>query len=98
MLCGKGLSAYTKYRMVLHSPIDLQSTTVPFPKQQILDSSKLKGFADYNFEFDENGRKFSIRVENIVGEGEITISPFHIVFSKDLCCRQVEIRACLAKA
>ena len=31
----------------------------PFPKQQILDSSKLKDFADDNFKFDENGRKFS---------------------------------------
>ena len=31
----------------------------PSPKQQILDSSKLKEFADDNFEFDENGGKFS---------------------------------------
>ena len=31
----------------------------PFPKQQILDSSKLKDFADDNFSFDENGRKFN---------------------------------------
>ena len=29
----------------------------PFPKRQILDSSKLKEFADDNFKFDENGRK-----------------------------------------
>ena len=43
----------------------------PFPKQQILGSSKLKGFADDNFKFDENGRKFSERVENTVGKGEI---------------------------
>ena len=28
----------------------------PFPKRQILDSSKLKEFADDNFKFDENGR------------------------------------------
>ena len=27
-----------------------------FAKQQILDSSKLKEFADDNFKFDENGR------------------------------------------
>ena len=32
--------------------------------RQILDSSKLKGFADDNFKFDENGRKLSKRVEN----------------------------------
>ena len=28
----------------------------PFPKQQILDSSKLKEFADNNFKFDENDK------------------------------------------
>ena len=37
-----------------------------FPKQQFLDSSKLKEFADNKFKFDGNGRKFSKRVENIV--------------------------------
>ena len=31
----------------------------PFPKKQILDSSKLKEFEDDNFKFDGNGRKFS---------------------------------------
>ena len=36
----------------------------PLPKQQILDSSKLKEFADDKFKFDENGRKFSKQVEN----------------------------------
>ena len=43
----------------------------PFPKRQILDSSKLKEFADDNFEFDENGRKLSKWVENTEGKGEI---------------------------
>ena len=43
----------------------------PFPKRQILDSSKLKEFADDNFKFDENGRKCSKWVENTVGKGEI---------------------------
>ena len=37
----------------------------------ILDSSKLKAFADDNFKCDENGRKLSKRVENTVGKGEI---------------------------
>ena len=37
----------------------------------ILDSSKPKEFADDNFEFDEKCRKFSKRVENTVGKGEI---------------------------
>ena len=42
-----------------------------FPKRHILDSSKLKDFADDNFKFDENGRKFSEWVESTVGKGEI---------------------------
>ena len=32
---------------------------LPFPKRQILDSPKLREFADDNFKFDKNGRKFS---------------------------------------
>ena len=43
----------------------------PFPKQQILDFSELKDFAENNFNLDENGRMFSKRVENTVGKGEI---------------------------
>ena len=35
------------------------------------DSSKLKELADDNFEFYENGRKFSKMIENTVGKGEI---------------------------
>ena len=42
-----------------------------FPKQQILDPSKLKEFADDNFRFYENGSKLSIQVENTEGKGEI---------------------------
>ena len=43
----------------------------PFPKQQILDSSKLKKFADDNSKFDKNGRKFSKSIQNTVEKGEI---------------------------
>ena len=43
----------------------------PFPKRQILDSSKLKVFADNNFKFDENGGEFYKRVENTEEKGEI---------------------------
>ena len=39
----------------------------PIPRRQILDSSKLKEFADDNFKFEENGK----RVENTVGKEEI---------------------------
>ena len=45
--------------------------TSPFPKQQILDSSKLKEFADYNSKLHENGIKFFRWVENSVVKGEI---------------------------
>ena len=38
-------------------------------KTTILDSSKLKEFAGDNFKFDEYGKIFSKRVENIVGKG-----------------------------
>ena len=43
----------------------------PFRKCQILDSLKLKEFADDNFKFNENDGKFSKWVENTVGKGEI---------------------------
>ena len=39
-------------------------------KQKILDSSKCKEFAVNNFKFDENGRKFSKRVEITVWENK----------------------------
>ena len=62
------------------------------PKRQILDSSKLREFADNNFIFDENGRKFTKRVENTVGKGEIAryeeFFLFPLCFQKDLYCRR----------
>ena len=41
------------------------------PLSQILNPSKLKEFADDNFKFDENDRKFPKWIENTVGKGEI---------------------------
>ena len=55
-LCGNGLT------------ITFDKT---FPKPQISDSSNLKKFAGNNFKFDRNGRKFSKKLENSVGKGEI---------------------------
>ena len=43
----------------------------PFPNDKILGSSKLKEFAEDNFKFDENDRKFFKWKENTVGKGEI---------------------------
>ena len=46
-------------------------TFVTFPKRQILDSSKPKEFADDNFKFDANGRKFFKWIENTAEKGKI---------------------------
>ena len=43
----------------------------PLPDNKILDWSILKQIEDDIFKFDENTRKFSKRVENTVGKGEI---------------------------
>ena len=43
----------------------------PFPKDYFFDSAKMRKFADDNIKFDEIGGKFSKRVENTVGKGEI---------------------------
>ena len=52
----------------------------PFPKRQIVDSSKSKEFADDKFRFDENGRDFSKWVENTVGKGEIACYEQFLLF------------------
>ena len=52
----------------------------PFTRRQILDSSKLKEFADDNFKFDENRRKLSKQVENTVGKGEIACDEQFLLF------------------
>ena len=68
---------------------------------QILDSSKMKEFAHDNFRFAENGGKFSKRVENSVGKGEIAqfeqFLCFPQCFQKDLQCRQVENKSLFGK-
>ena len=59
-------------------------------RRQILDSSKLKEFADDNFKFDENEKKkkkLSKQVENTGKRRNCSlraISPFPTVFSKGL--------------
>ena len=50
---------------------DTRSCTKPFPKQQILDFTKLKKFADDHFKCYENGRKFSRLVEYTEEKREI---------------------------
>ena len=64
-------------------------------------SSKLKGFADGTFKFDEKGVKFSKRAVKYSEKRKNcslrAIPPFPTVFSKDLFCRQVKTRVCLGK-
>ena len=65
----------------------------PLPDNKILDRSSLKQSADDNVKFDENSRKFSKRIENAVGKGEIAhYGQFLLfpVFSKGLFPRGVK--------
>ena len=72
---GKGETA--RYEQFLLLPQCFQKACFPgaskdvimgeWVKRQILDSSKLKEFADDNLKFDENARS----LENTVGRGEI---------------------------
>ena len=64
----------------------------PLPDDIILDWSKLKQFADDNFEFDVNSRKFYKLVENTVGKGEIARYEQFLLFPQ---CFQ---KACLPGA
>ena len=70
-------------------------------KRLILDSSKLKRFADDNFKFDENGGKFFRFVENTVGKGEIAryeqFLLFLQCFQKTYTADTRKTRACLRK-
>ena len=72
----------------------IKKSFLPFPRRQILDSSKLKEFADDNFTFDENGEK---KKKTVLEKDRKhcwkrrncslrAISPFPTVFSKGLYC------------
>ena len=70
----------------------------PFSKCQLLDSSKLKKFGDNTFKSDKNCIKFSKRLENTAGKGEIShYEQFLLfqVFSKGFYYRHVKSKACL---
>ena len=66
-------------------------------RRQILDSFKLKDFADDNFKFDKNGSRLSKWVDNIVGKEAISYEQFLLfpVFSKDLFPRGVKRCHCV---
>ena len=62
----------------------------------------MKEFADHNIKFNENDRKFSKRVENTMGKGEIARYEqflfFPTVLSKDLSCIHLKSWLVLGKA
>ena len=57
--------------LVKSDPVQSISTYLLTLSQMTNDSFKFKVFADNNFEFDENGRKFFKPLEKAVGKGEI---------------------------
>ena len=64
----------------LHFSLFLHYSFSLFPKRQILDSFKFKEFADDNFKYNKNGRKFSKQVENTVGKEEIACYEQFLLF------------------
>ena len=66
-----------------------------FNVSQILDALKMNEFAEDSFDFDENGRKFTIRVENTVGKREIAL---YKPESKESTCPFVFTRKNLVRA
>ena len=70
--------------------IYLKGFLLPFPERQIKDSSKLKKFADDNFESDENGIKFCKMLENTVGKGEIARYEQFLLFQPGLVWERVK--------
>ena len=63
----------------------------PFPNNKFFASSEFREFADDNYKFAENGRKFFKWTENTVGKGEIACYEQFLlfpVFSNNFYCRQ----------
>ena len=63
--------SHNVFFMFLWQTPEVGGTFSPFPKQQVLDSSKLIEFADNNFRLKQNSRKFTKWMENTVEKGEI---------------------------
>ena len=62
----------THYHTMPHSDaLKIYSCRKHCDKRQIWETSELKELADDNFKIYENGGRFSKRVENTVGKGEI---------------------------
>ena len=80
---GKGENAGNQHFLLFpyfNTYLRQNSSFNPLPDNKILERSKLKQSADDNFKFDKNSRKFSIRVENTVGKGEIALYEQFLLF------------------
>ena len=67
----------------------------------MLDSSKLKDFADDNFKSDEMAESYPKSVENAVGKGEIARYKQFLLFPQcfqKTYFRHVKTKACLGKS
>ena len=70
-------------------------------KKVELGAIALEDIVDNIFKFVEISRKFSKRVENGVGKGEIAHHKQFLLllqFSKDLYCRHINTQVCLGKS
>ena len=65
------LSIKTPFYICMDHVVFYSISAYLFPKRQIVDSSKLREFADDNFKFGENDGKFFKWLENTMGKGEI---------------------------
>ena len=82
MLSDDRISVSPIFRTSTDNNMDVCFDFHLFPKQHILDASKLKEFADENLKFYENDRKFFKWVENTVGKEEIAFYEQFLLFQQ----------------
>ena len=96
-------SIYLAYEITLERNQQLEHTfryitLNSLPKDEVLELSKLKAFADDKIDVTQK-LKFGLqRIENIVGKGENAFSPFPSMFSKDPFLRVVLSHYCVLKS
>ena len=71
---------------------DLNLSTLTLSQTTNLRLFQTEEFADDNFNFDENGRKFSKQIENTVGKGEIARYKQFLLFPQ--CFQRHVLQTC----
>ena len=66
----------------LYEPYNYEFFLLTLSQKTNFGLFQLKQFADDNFKFDENGRKFSKSAENTVGNGEIARYEQFLLFAQ----------------